>query len=226
MTEIFLFFFLKARATILGYIQVHHLCVHDLCNNLYYISAGELSAGMAYNWFKLPFRKIQIDIFSFKQSLFSTDRTFIVRATFSLVSIIFWIFFVFNMGDTITRRFERVSNSVYSCRSVDFPPKSRKYVNTMLVVAQKPIYIQGFGNVRCTRETFKSVWLKYTLFKLTLPITTRNSSTYIFFLNSNQWLFQVMKAAFMCSVVANHSMETKLQIFQLYRSFKTGDIHF
>lgn len=163
------------------------ICVYMTCATIYITSVLVNSQQV---WLIIDsnchFEMIQIDIFSFKQSLFSTDRTFIVRATFSLVSIIFWIFFVFNMGDTITSRFERVSNSVYSCRWVDFPPKSRKYVNTMLVVAQKPIYIQGFGNVRCTRETFKSVWLKYTLFKLTLPITTRNSSTYIIFLNSNQ----------------------------------------
>lgn len=72
---------------------------------------------------------------------------------------------VFNMGDTITNRFERVSNSVYSCRWVELSPKLRKYAKTMLIVAQKPIYIQGFGNVRCTRETFKSVWIKYQLDK-------------------------------------------------------------
>lgn len=69
-----------------------------------------------------------------------------------------WLYLFCNIGDEITTRFRNVGDTLYRGPWHKLPLNLRRNIPEMiLMIAQKPIHIQGFGNLRCTRETYKSV---------------------------------------------------------------------
>lgn len=68
-----------------------------------------------------------------------------------------WLYIMCDVGDDVTTCFGHISDAIYDCPWHKLPVNLRKYFPSMILIAQKPIYIQGMGNIRCTRETFKVV---------------------------------------------------------------------
>lgn len=66
-------------------------------------------------------------------------------------------------GEHLLNTFEELHESVFACDWYRFPLESQKLLNTMLVAAQRPVYIRGFGSSGCTRESFKEVLHKTSL---------------------------------------------------------------
>lgn len=62
-----------------------------------------------------------------------------------------------NAGEKLTNGFLKVGDLIYDCPWHRLPIKLRKYIPCIIAVSQRPVYIQGYGNIKCTRETFKSV---------------------------------------------------------------------
>lgn len=67
------------------------------------------------------------------------------------------IYFFCIFGQRLSNNFENLNESVFMCEWYRFPVKSRKLINAMLLAAQYPVYIRGFGSSSCTLETFKEV---------------------------------------------------------------------
>lgn len=61
------------------------------------------------------------------------------------------------IGDTLTTRFEKVNATLCACSLNEFPSEIQKIIPTMVAITQKPVYIEGFMNVRCTREVLQKV---------------------------------------------------------------------
>lgn len=61
------------------------------------------------------------------------------------------------IGDTLTTRFEKVSETLYACSLNEFPANIQRVIPMTLAMIQKPVYIEGFMNVRCTREALQKV---------------------------------------------------------------------
>lgn len=61
------------------------------------------------------------------------------------------------MGDDVTISFRHVNDSIWECAWYGLSLKSQKLLPLMLVSAQKQIYIKGYMNMRCTRQSVKNV---------------------------------------------------------------------
>lgn len=83
----------------------------------------------------------------------------VVRMVFFLFFVVVYVVFLCFVGEKVTRQFEEISDCLYQCSWNEFPFKMQKIMPTLLTVTQKPVYIEGFMNVRCTREVFKKVFL-------------------------------------------------------------------
>lgn len=60
-------------------------------------------------------------------------------------------------GDNVTRKFGAIGDTIGECSWYQLPMKMQKELLTMLIIAQKPVYIQGFSNTHCTLEFLKKV---------------------------------------------------------------------
>lgn len=61
------------------------------------------------------------------------------------------------IGDTVTTRFNEVNESIWNCSLNEFPLEIQKFLPMILNATQKPVHIEGFMNVKCTREVLKAV---------------------------------------------------------------------
>lgn len=57
----------------------------------------------------------------------------------------------------VTDRFENVSDAIYNLQWYDLPLEMQKDLQIMMAVAQKRIYIRGYGDTRSTHSVFKKV---------------------------------------------------------------------
>lgn len=60
-------------------------------------------------------------------------------------------------GEMLTNRFEALNDALGQYRWHLFPIEMQRIFLTVLVNAQQPIVVQGYGNTPCAREAFKKV---------------------------------------------------------------------
>lgn len=89
-------------------------------------------------------------------------------AAFIIINHI-WLFIFCNIGDEVTRTFLNINEVIYDCDWHNIPLRYKKYLPSILLIAQKPVYIEGMGSVRATRETFKTVIPSFYLIVLIEP---------------------------------------------------------
>lgn len=135
------------------------------------------------------------------------------RSLNNLVLTLVWLYLMCNAGEEVTNHFLEISNLIYKCPWDELPIKLQRYIPHMIAVAQRPVYIEGMGNLRCTRETFKMVQQLNIIFIVH------------FVLNFQRQTLQVIKTGFSYFIVVRQSMQTQMQIYRLYRSFKSGPSH-
>lgn len=46
---------------------------------------------------------------------------------------------------------------IYNCDWDQFPSDIQRMLRIIMINAQRPVFFQGFGNILCTRDTFKKV---------------------------------------------------------------------
>lgn len=92
--------------------------------------------------------------FNLKQSSTVTDvmRFFVCLAVMMvyLVVLCFW-------SDEVTFKFGLINGKICECSWYKFPMKTQRLLPVLLMNVQKPVYIEGYMNVRCTRESVKIV---------------------------------------------------------------------
>lgn len=80
---------------------------------------------------------------------------------FQLVGI-FWsfviIFLVCECGQIVSIEFELFSDALYQCNWYFLSNELQRILISFMVIAQHPTYMQGYGNIECTRESFKNVF--------------------------------------------------------------------
>lgn len=73
----------------------------------------------------------------------------------------FWTFaFVLifcELGEMVTSQFDAFNDALERCNWYSFPIEIQQMMIIVLANAQQPITIRAFGNIICTRETFKKV---------------------------------------------------------------------
>lgn len=73
------------------------------------------------------------------------------------LNFLIWLFLFCYFGDEVTSRFIEISDLTYDCPWHLYPNKLRKNFKLMMLVAQKPVYLEGIAGIKCTRIMFKKV---------------------------------------------------------------------
>lgn len=80
-------------------------------------------------------------------------------------TLIFWaiipIFVFCELGINVTDRFNRIPDQIYDSEWYTFPMDIQRILPTVMVAAQQPLVLQGFANLKCTRESFKKVIISF-----------------------------------------------------------------
>lgn len=69
------------------------------------------------------------------------------------------IFVACECGQNVTLQFEKFSNTLSQCKWYFLPIELQRMLITVMINTQHPTYIQGYGNIECTRYSFKKVLL-------------------------------------------------------------------
>lgn len=70
------------------------------------------------------------------------------------------------LGNQVTQRYQDLAVSVYDLDWYMLPVHLQQYFPMILCLAQKNVYLQGFGNANCTLEVFKKVFFSQLNFKV------------------------------------------------------------
>lgn len=69
--------------------------------------------------------------------------------------VIAFLFFYCYSGDFVTTHFKSINDTMWRCEWYFYSKKIQRLLPFMIMMAQNPVYLRGFGNIRCTLETFK-----------------------------------------------------------------------
>lgn len=79
------------------------------------------------------------------------------RSLTSLLTALAWLYWLCNTGEEITMRFKGVGDLIYEGPWQHLPFAKQKYLQRMLIVAQKPVFLRGIGKLVCSRGAFTVV---------------------------------------------------------------------
>lgn len=74
------------------------------------------------------------------------------------------MFLFCEMGENLNNQFSRVSDAIYSSSWYMFPRDLQRIIPTVMMAAQRPVTLQGFANLRCTRQAFKKVFFLFAFY--------------------------------------------------------------
>lgn len=79
-----------------------------------------------------------------------------------MICLTFWsfslAFFFCEFGELISSNYGDLPIGLYDNKWYFYPLNEQRMIPTILIGTQDVVTLCGFGNVRCTRETFKTVW--------------------------------------------------------------------
>lgn len=120
---------------------------YPLGNGWFIISSKTYRIRIEYSW---------NDIISF-----ILQNTMHLTEILNIFVMLFWasvqIFIFCELGENLTERFNRIPIIIYDSEWYNFPKDVRRALPTVMIAAQQPMVLQGFANLKCTRESFKKV---------------------------------------------------------------------
>lgn len=112
----------------------------------------------------------------------------LIRMSSCFVIILSCIAWLCYFGNRVTTQFEEINDAVYTCSWNRFPLEAQKLLPTMLIVCQKPVYIHGHMNLRCTHEFFRKVTTFHLFFLwITHHIAFDLFISFLYSIADNQW---------------------------------------
>lgn len=83
---------------------------------------------------------------------------FLQQILLMLISFVFVSLFC-ELGELISEQYEKVDLQLFECKWYRFPIQIQRELVIVIANVQQPVYIYGYGNVLCTRDTLKEVRL-------------------------------------------------------------------
>lgn len=96
------------------------------------------------------------------------------------------LFFACEFGEQSSNAFNEVVEKIYQLKWYLFANKIRQILAMIIIAAQRPVEIECFGSLSCSRETFKKVRSTKKLIKI---FHKYSFNKIIFILDSKQWIF-------------------------------------
>lgn len=79
---------------------------------------------------------------------------------FMPICVMMWsfvsMFLICEMGQMVSNHFNRFSDKIYMCDWY-FLPLELQQMFVIIIMNAQPVLIRGYGNVECTRDSFKRV---------------------------------------------------------------------
>lgn len=82
-----------------------------------------------------------------------------------MISSIAAIFIVCEFGHQLTMQFNKFDEELFQCNWYLFHIELQQMLVTVMANTQQLAYMQGFGNIQCTRNSFKEVCHPSTQFQ-------------------------------------------------------------
>ncbi|XP_055305834.1 uncharacterized protein LOC129570304 [Sitodiplosis mosellana] len=90
-----------------------------------------------------------------------------VRAIVFIPLVTVYVTFPCHFGHLVTMSAETIDESINQCCWEEFPVRVQKMQAIMMIMSQRPVYIQGVMNTKCSRESFqKIVKLAFSYFSM------------------------------------------------------------
>lgn len=153
---------------------------------------------------ELPFHTLlshrflhSLNVFLQLQGLEIGDHLLIVSAL-SILTIWLPLFYMLcNFGESVTNISGSLDQCVYSQSWYMCPKETQRYFILLLMMTHRPLYINGFASLHCSRETFKNVTSHF----VSLLDSNKSGSFRRIHIGSFQFvqfplLFQVMNAGY------------------------------
>lgn len=67
------------------------------------------------------------------------------------------MFCICETGQNVSNQFSKLSEDILKCDWYWLPHKLQRMFIIIMINAQEPVFIRGFGNIKCTRTSFKQV---------------------------------------------------------------------
>lgn len=81
----------------------------------------------------------------------------IIATVIVAVSASIFLFSFCMFGESLTNQFDVLDDKLYQCSWYSFPIGIQRMLITLMSNTQHPATITGYGNIECTRDTFKTV---------------------------------------------------------------------
>lgn len=88
----------------------------------------------------------------------------------ALATACLYIFFWCESGKMVTSAFAMFDHELWQCEWYSFPIETQRMVQFFMLVTQDPAVLCGYGNIICTRDTFKRVSVDFGRAILSPPI--------------------------------------------------------
>lgn len=134
------------------------LCFPLLMLNTVNLNSNALHRTFNCDIFVFPF----FFFHSWMQSLSNGNTNGIIHSFFLIVVIVNYTFIYCYVGDRLTSKFEHLGQSIYEIKWQLLPPILQKSIQLMILSTQRPVYMDSFAGLRCTRQVFEMVWQSNT----------------------------------------------------------------
>lgn len=84
--------------------------------------------------------------------------------TLAILFVVFAYLYMFcELGEKVSKQFEMFDDALSQCNWYAFPLKIQRILIIFMANSQDPAFLRGYGNILCTRETFKKVIRSFVL---------------------------------------------------------------
>lgn len=73
------------------------------------------------------------------------------------LAVVFALYLLCHVGDTLTQRYEGLRSITYNLDWYLYPLNTQKNMQMIMILAEKKVYLKGFGGIGCDRNVFKKV---------------------------------------------------------------------
>lgn len=87
----------------------------------------------------------------------TTNILVLVASTLATIVSLILVFFLCELGESVANQYKLVDDELYQCDWYSFPIEVQRSLVIFRSYTQQPVLIQGFGNIRCVRNSFKNV---------------------------------------------------------------------
>lgn len=116
------------------------------------------------NWYEYQLNGLTPQYTIFLNFFFKLETVADPMMLASILVTVFWSFafclFFCEFGEKLTEKYESFNEKLYRCHWYAFPIEMQRMLLIFMSSTQHSPFLRGFGNIVCTRDTFKVVIIK------------------------------------------------------------------